>query len=107
MEEHKQNNCPDHHLTSLINPANKHKGAFAHMKILLTGAFGNLGMSTLHELLRQGHQVRCFVTRRNAHILTARRFADKIELFRSDLLQPAELVAAVKDQDVIIHTAYV
>src|ERR1019366_4867156 len=50
---------------------------------------------------------RCFVTRRNTHILTARRFADKIELFRSDLLQPAELVPAVKDQDVIIHTAYV
>ncbi len=77
------------------------------MKILLTGAFGNLGMSTLHELLHQGHQVRCFVTRRNAHVLTARRFADKIELFRSDLLQPSELAAAVKDQDVIIHTAYI
>jgi nucleoside-diphosphate-sugar epimerase len=77
------------------------------MKILLTGAFGNLGMSTLHELLRQGHYVRCFVTRRNAHLLTARRFAGKIELFRSDLLQPADLMAAVKDQDVIIHTAYI
>jgi nucleoside-diphosphate-sugar epimerase len=77
------------------------------MKILLTGPFGNLGMSTLHELLRQGHHVRCFVTRRNAHVLTARRFAGKIELFRSDLLHPTELLAAVKDQDVIIHTAYI
>jgi nucleoside-diphosphate-sugar epimerase len=77
------------------------------MKILLTGAFGNLGMSTLHELLRQGHHVRCFVTRRNAHLLTARRFAGKIELFRGDLLLPADLLAAVKDQDVIIHTAYI
>ena len=77
------------------------------MKILLTGAFGNLGMSTLYELLRQGHQVRCFVTRRNAHVVIARRFAGKIELFRSDLLQPSALAAAVQDQDVIIHTAYI
>ena len=77
------------------------------MKILLTGAFGNLGMSTLQELLRQGHQVRCFVTRRNAHVVTARRFAGKIELFRSDLLHPSDLLDAVKDQDVIIHTAYI
>lgn len=77
------------------------------MKILLTGAFGNLGMSTLHELLRQGHHVRCFVTRRNAHILTSRQFAGKIELFRSDLLHPADHDAAVRGQDVIIHTAYI
>jgi len=30
------------------------------MNVLLTGAFGNVGLSTLEELLRQGHQVRCF-----------------------------------------------
>ena len=30
------------------------------MKVLLTGAFGNIGVSTIHELLKQGHQVRCF-----------------------------------------------
>jgi nucleoside-diphosphate-sugar epimerase len=101
MEEPIQRNHSNH--PSLT----QHKGAPAHMKILLTGAFGNLGMSTLHELLRQGHQVRCFVTRRNAHLLTARQFTGKIELFRSDLLQPAEHDAAVRDQDVIIHTAYI
>lgn len=77
------------------------------MKILLTGAFGNLGMSALHELLRQGHQVRCFVTRRNVHVRTARKFAGKIELFRGNLLEPADVMSVVKDQDVIIHTAYI
>ncbi len=30
------------------------------MKILLTGAFGNIGLHTLRELLAQGHTVRCF-----------------------------------------------
>lgn len=76
------------------------------MKILLTGAFGNLGMSTLAELLRQGHQVRCFVSRRKVHQRTARRFAGKIELIQGDLRQPADLVAAVHDQEAIVHLAY-
>ena len=30
------------------------------MKVLLTGAFGNIGRNTLEELLKQGHKVRCF-----------------------------------------------
>jgi nucleoside-diphosphate-sugar epimerase len=76
------------------------------MKILLTGAFGNLGMSTLAELLRQGHQVRCFVSRRKVHQRTARRFAGKIELIRGDMRQPADLIAAVQDQEAIVHLAY-
>jgi|SRR5579863_8409121 len=76
------------------------------MKILLTGAFGNIGMSTLQELLRQGHQVRCFVSRRKVHQRTARRFAGKIELIQGDIRQAADLSKAVQHQDVIIHMAY-
>jgi nucleoside-diphosphate-sugar epimerase len=76
------------------------------MKILLTGAFGNLGRSTLDELLRQGHSVRCFVSRRKAHLRTARSYAGKIELIRGDMRQPADLFEAVQDQDIIIHLAY-
>ncbi len=76
------------------------------MKILLTGAFGNVGMSTLCELLRQGQQVRCSVTRRKVHQRTARRFAGKIELIQGDIRRPADLSKAVQDQDVIIHLAY-
>ncbi len=59
------------------------------MRILLTGAFGNIGMSTLQELLRQGHQVRCFVPRHKANERTARRFAGKIELIQGDIRRPA------------------
>ncbi len=77
------------------------------MKILLTGAFGNLGMSTLEALLRQGHHVRCFVSRRKAHQRTARRFAGKIELLQGDIQRPADLAAAVQDQEAIIHLAYI
>ncbi len=76
------------------------------MRVLLTGAFGNLGMSTLHELLRQGHQVRCFVSNRPAHTRTARRFAGKIELIQGDIRQPEALTRVVQDQEEVIHLAY-
>lgn len=76
------------------------------MKILLTGAFGNLGMSTLQELLRQKHEVRCFVTQRKIHERTARRFAGRIELFQGDIRRQDDAAMAVRDQDVIVHLAY-
>src|SRR5215469_2261190 len=75
------------------------------MKILLTGAFGNLGTSTLIELLAQGHQVRCFETRHKSRKRIANRFAGRIELIQSDLRKPADLVRAVQDQDAIILLA--
>ena len=76
------------------------------MKILLTGAFGNLGRSTLDELLRQEHSVRCFVSRRKAHIRTARSYGGKIEFIQGDIRQPKDVFEAVQDQDIIIHLAY-
>jgi nucleoside-diphosphate-sugar epimerase len=76
------------------------------MRILLTGAFGNLGMSTLQELLRQKHEVRCFVTRRKIHERTARRFAGSIELFQGDIQRQDDTAVAMRDRDVVIHLAY-
>ena len=50
------------------------------MNILLTGAFGNLGRSTLAELVKRPVHIRCFElpTPRNQAI--ARSFGDKIEV---------------------------
>ncbi len=77
------------------------------MKVLLTGAFGSLGLRTLDALLAQGHQVRCFVSRRRAHQRTASRYAGKIELVHGDVRNPADLAKAVQHQEVIIHLAYI
>jgi len=63
-------------------------------------------MSSLEELLRQGHTVRCFVRPSRAHMRTAKRFAGKIDLALGDMRNPADLAKAVQDQDVIIHLAY-
>ena len=77
------------------------------MRILLTGAFGNIGMSSLQELLRQGHQVRCFVRKHRANKHVARRFAKQIEVAWGDVRRREDLESAVQDQDVIIHLAYI
>lgn len=76
------------------------------MNILLTGATGNIGMSTLDELLRQGHRVRCFVRRPEALAHKASRFPGKIELVQGDIRRPADLSKAVEGQEVVIHMAY-
>ena len=80
--------------------------SLACMNILLTGASGNIGTSTLHELVRQGHRVRCFVRRPAALERTLRRPPGKIELVQGDIRRAADLATAMEGQDVVIHMAY-
>lgn len=77
------------------------------MKVLLTGAFGNVGVSTLEELLRQGHTVRCFDLRTPANERTARRYAGRIEVVWGDLRILDEVVAAVQGVAVVLHVAFI
>ena len=77
------------------------------MKVLLTGAFGNVGISTLEELIQQGHTVRCFdvPTRRNRRI--AHRYTQLCEIYWGDLRDAEAVHQAVRDQDVAIHLAFI
>jgi UDP-glucose 4-epimerase len=77
------------------------------MNVLLTGAFGNVGISALEELLAQGHQVRCFDLRTKANVKKARRYGDQIEVVWGDLRNADEVAAAVRDQDVVVHLAFI
>ena len=78
------------------------------MNILLTGASGNIGMSALQELVRQGQQVRCFVRRPAAFGRALKRAgcADKVEVVEGDIRRAEDVAKAVQGQDVIIHLAY-
>lgn len=77
------------------------------MKVLVTGAFGNVGSYALETLIERGHQVRCFDVATKANKKVARRFEDKVEITWGDLRNPGEVLAAVTDQDVVIHLAFV
>lgn len=75
--------------------------------VLVTGAFGNIGLSTLEELLRQGYRVRCFDLKTKANEKAARRLRGQIEVVWGDLRRPEEVAVAVQDQDAVIHLAFI
>ncbi len=77
------------------------------MRVLLTGAFGNVGWSALAELLTQGHRVRAFDVRSRAAQRAARRCDDRVEVFWGDLRSPLDLARAVADVDAVAHIAFV
>ncbi|MCX6028308.1 MAG: NAD(P)-dependent oxidoreductase [Chloroflexi bacterium] len=77
------------------------------MKVLLTGAFGNVGTSALAELLRQGHTVRCFDLKTPANERAAARLGDRIEVAWGDLRRPDDVAAAVAGVEVVAHVAFI
>ncbi len=77
------------------------------MRVLLTGAFGNIGLHTLRELLAQGHTVRCFDVDNKENQRRARQVVGRFEIVWGDLRRPDDVAAAVRGQDAIVHLAFV
>lgn len=86
-------------------------GKVRFMKVLLTGAFGNIGGHTLAALLDEGHQVRCFdIGSRGNHRAAkhlARRHGDRIEVAWGDLRSRDDVARAVAGQEAIVHLAFI
>ncbi len=77
------------------------------MRVLLTGAFGNFGTTTLHSLLKQGYEVRCFDLDTKSNQKTAGNFENRIETIWGDVRNPDDLAKAVDGSDVVIHLAFI
>jgi len=75
------------------------------VRVLLTGAFGNIGAATLRELLAAGHSVRSFDVGSPATRKVARAFSGRCEFFWGDITNPLEVARAVAGQDAVIHDA--
>ena len=77
------------------------------MKVLVTGAFGNVGTGMLHELLKRDHEVRVFEkdTQKNRQI--ARRYKRKVEIRFGDILNIRDIDEAVRGMEVVVHLAAV
>jgi nucleoside-diphosphate-sugar epimerase len=73
------------------------------MNILVTGAFGNIGMFTVRELLQHGHKVTCFDLQTPANIKSAGSLKNQITCFWGDLRKPETLSPALQGQDVVVH----
>ncbi len=75
------------------------------MNILVTGAFGNIGISTLQALAGRGHRLRCFDLPLRLNRRLARLHAPACEVVWGDVRRFVDLQKAVKDQDLVIHLA--
>lgn len=77
------------------------------MRVLVTGAFGNIGQAALESLLHHGHHLTAFdaPTRRNRRV--ARRFRGQVRVIWGDIRDPQAVAQAVAGQDVVVHLAFV
>lgn len=65
------------------------------LNVLLTGAFGNVGLSTLKELIKRNYNIRVFdiKTKRNKRI--ANKYKKNIKIFWGDLRYYKDVERAV------------
>jgi nucleoside-diphosphate-sugar epimerase len=74
------------------------------MKILVTGAFGNVGESTLEYLVQnKNYEITAFDLRNWANWRVSRRFRKKITILWGDLRNRQKIFRAVKGQDLVMH----
>jgi UDP-glucose 4-epimerase len=74
-------------------------------RVLLTGALGNLGQSTMHALLAEGHVVRAFDLPTKANRRTAKRLPPEVEVTFGDVTDASACAQAVQGVDAVIHLA--
>ncbi|MBS3795047.1 MAG: NAD(P)-dependent oxidoreductase [Candidatus Thorarchaeota archaeon] len=77
------------------------------MKVLLTGAFGNVGESTLEALCNHGHDVRCFdlPNKKNRKINEKLGNEFDFDIFWGDIRNYSDVSEALEGVEAIIHLA--
>ncbi len=75
------------------------------MRILLTGAFGNVGLSVLKELLNRDHDVRILEIKNRKNLRIFRKIQNEVEIIWGDITNERDVEKAVNNRDVIIHLA--
>lgn len=77
------------------------------MRVLLTGAFGNIGSSAILELVAQGHSVRCFDVPSVANRKAALVLPGGVDVVWGDMRSYGDVARAVRDQDIVVHLAFI
>lgn len=81
------------------------------MKVLLTGAFGNIGQHTLNFLVELGYEVRVFDIKTKDNIKTSKAYLDvpwierRLEVRWGDIRNVDDISNAVEGVSAIIHLA--
>ena len=72
-------------------------------QVLLTGAFGNVGTSTLEELFKKDYVITIFELKNPKNRMTARKLKNKVNIIWGDLTKKEDLIPAIVGKDVVIH----
>jgi nucleoside-diphosphate-sugar epimerase len=75
------------------------------VKVLLTGALGNVGSSTLEALLEAGHDVVAFDLESPRARKLASRLDGRVRVVWGDITDPASIRAALGGVDAVVHLA--
>ena len=75
------------------------------MRVLVTGAFGNLGQLVLEQLLADGHQLRCTDLDAPHQRHLAMPYAGRCEIVLGDITDCSQHPALVSGMDAIVHLA--
>jgi len=76
------------------------------MKLLITGAFGNVGKAVIEEAYQRRHDITVFEVDNKKTRKAARKYRNKIqEVIFGDIRNPDDVKAAVQKVDAVIHLA--
>ncbi len=75
------------------------------MRVLLTGAFGNVGLSTLRALLGREHDVAALDLDTPANRKAARKLNGQVEVVWADLREARQVEVAVSGREAVVHVA--
>ena len=75
------------------------------MKVLVTGALGNVGEYTVDALLAEGHDVVAFDVESSRARKIASQLDERVRLVCGDITDPASLGTALEGADAVVHLA--
>ena len=77
------------------------------MRVLVTGAFGNVGTYAVEELLNRGATVRCLDVPSSLSRKKSRPYERKTEIVWGDIRDPGTVARAVNSMDAVVHLAFI
>jgi len=75
------------------------------MRILITGAFGNVGKAVIEEAYKRHHDIVVFEVDNKKTRKTAKKYRTKVQVFYGDIRRIDSLQAAVEQAEAIVHLA--
>ena len=76
------------------------------MKVLITGAYGNIGKAVLEEVLARGHEVTVFEQKSRRTAKAAKQYSNRInKTIFGDIVEYSNVKEAVRGMDAVIHLA--